>query len=462
MWIRRLPSLCFTHVVAPLSSKVIPPNRKLRLTSQNHPKSQVEILADQVSVNAATLTAFLQSENLPTPSFERDAPIVVLPASAPAHVKAARQALIEAAFKTFQLAVGPSEYIINLNIAIQEAASLHWLTHFGIFAMVPVEGSISYQALAAKANVSVKQLKTVARMAMTSNVFYEPEAGEIAHTATSAMLATHPNFHDWAVFMCESSIPSASRLVEACERWPGSVKKNETAHNIAFDTDLPFFDYLATQPEKEKQFARYMKNVTSGEGTAIRHLVNGFDWASLGQATVVDVGGSTGNAAITLAHEFPELSFIVEDLPANAEMGEATLCETEPTLVERVKFLAHDFFQRQPVNGAQVYLLRAILHDWPYEEATTILRNLAVAMTPGVSRILIMDTVLPPPGSLPATQERLLRLRDMAMLQGFNALERDMDDWMALLRKADKRLSLMNVVQPAGSVMSVLEVALDN
>ena len=137
--------------------------------------------------------------------------------------------------------------------------------------------------------ISKRQLKTVARMVMPSNVFCEPEPNFIAHTATSALLVTNHSFHQWAEFMAEGSAPAASRLVEASEAWPDSVKKNETAYNIANGTHLPFFDHLKVTPEKTKQFAAYMQNVQSSEGTALKHLINGFDWAKLGRAAVVDV-----------------------------------------------------------------------------------------------------------------------------------------------------------------------------
>ena len=163
------------------------------------------------------------------------------------------------------------------------------MTHFDIFHLIPLAGSITYSELAASAKVSTKQLKTVARMAMTNNLFCEPEPNTIAHSATSALLVTNQSFYDWATFMCEASVPMASKLVEASEKWPGSEEKNQTAYNIAFDTDMPFFDHLVTLPEKTKQFASYMKNVQNSEGTAIGYLVHGFDWASLGKATVVDV-----------------------------------------------------------------------------------------------------------------------------------------------------------------------------
>lgn len=154
---------------------------------------------------------------------------------------------------------------------------------------MPLHGSISYADLAAKAKVSERRLKSVARMAMTNNLFSEPTANTIAHSAISALLVTNPNFFDWARFMTEASIPTAAKLVEACERWPDSVKKNETAYNIAFDHDLPFFDHLAQDPERTRQFSGYMKSVTNSEGTDLKHLVAGFDWAKLGKATIVDV-----------------------------------------------------------------------------------------------------------------------------------------------------------------------------
>ena len=49
----------------------------------------------------------------------------------------------------------------------------------------------------------------------------------------------------------------------------------------------------------------------------------------------------------------------------------------------------------------------------------------------------------------------------MTMLESFNSRERDLQDWNELLRAADERLTLVNVVHPLGSVMSVMEVAFD-
>ena len=47
-------------------------------------------------------------------------------------------------------------------------------------------------------------------------------------------------------------------------------------------------------------------------------------------------------------------------------------------------------------------------------------------------------------------------------MQTFNAKERELEDWNALLKAVDERLRLKNVVQPFGSSMSVLEVVRDD
>ncbi len=180
--------------------------------------------------------------------------------------------------------------------------------------------------------------------------------------------------------------------------------------------------------------------------------------------TTFKVGGSTGSSAIALAEAFPHLTFIVQDLPANAESGrKAAAAGTLPDgIASRLSFQGHDFTQPQPVQGADVYLLRMILHDWPDEKSAEILRNIVAAMDTKKSRLLIMDTVLPHPGSVPVSVERIVRARDMTMIQAFNSKERGMEDWGYLLGLADSRLKLAGVVQPFGSAMSVLEVALDD
>lgn len=149
-------------------------------------------------------------------------------------------------------------------------------------------------------------------------------------------------------------------------------------------------------------------------------------------------------------------------MPANTDKGRENAATLAPDISSRITFQGHDFTQTQPVQGADVYLLRMILHDWPDAEAITILQQIVASMNPVSSRLLIMDTVLPVPGSVPVSVERIVRVRDLSMMQAFNSKERDLEDWIVLLHAANERLSLVNVVQPFGSDMSVLEVKLSS
>lgn len=189
------------------------------------------------------------------------------------------------------------------------------------------------------------------------------------------------------------------------------------------------------------------------------HLLDSFP-DSIYLLTIRQVGGSTGQGSIALAKMYPDLNFIVQDLPeVVADGDQITAALNDSSVSRRIKFQPHNFFEPQPVIGANIYLLRMILHDWAFDDAVEILTCLIPALKRG-SRIVIMDTVLPVPGSIPAARERLLRVRDMTMMQVFNSQERSIEDWEAISGTADSRLKIRSVNQPFGSVMSLIELQL--
>lgn len=149
---------------------------------------------------------------------------------------------------------------------------------YNILHLVPLDGSISYTDLASGADVPESRLKSVLRMAMTSSLFREQPSGtHVCHSAVSAFLVGDEDAYSYAFTLCFKTLPMSMRMTEAHQRWGCSMRANETAHNIAFNTDLPFFEYLAQDKVKMDQFARYMKGVRSSEGVALKHLVDGID-----------------------------------------------------------------------------------------------------------------------------------------------------------------------------------------
>ena len=148
-----------------------------------------------------------------------------------------------------------------------------------------------------------------------------------------------------------------------------------------------------------------MTSFASYPGNAPEFLVKGFRWASLGNATVVDVGGSEGKYSTALAQAFPDLNFIIQDLP---EVVKAIESKPRPAdLKDRIQFMPHSMFEEQPIS-ADIYLFRWIFHDWPDAYVVKILTQLVPAMKTG-ARVLISEVILPEPNTLPLLQEKKVR-----------------------------------------------------
>ena len=67
--------------------------------------------------------------------------------------------------------------------------------------------------------------------------------------------------------------------------------------------------------------------------------------------------------SLELAKAFPDLLFVVEDLPVHIEEAKAVWDAELPGAVDsgRVQLTVHDFFTEQPIKGADVYMLRCVL-----------------------------------------------------------------------------------------------------
>ncbi|KAL9593184.1 MAG: hypothetical protein Q9179_006045 [Wetmoreana sp. 5 TL-2023] len=162
------------------------------------------------------------------------------------------------------------------------------------------------------------------------------------------------------------------------------------------------FDCLEDNPAKAKRFAGAMTSFASIRGHGAEFLVQGYPWASLGHATVVDVGGSEGEYSAALARAFPKLEFIVQDLPAVVQAVHEKRRSID--VADRIKFMEHDMFSEQVVS-ADIYLFRWIFHNWPDKYVIKILSQLIPAMKAG-ARVLISEMILPEPNTLPLLRER--------------------------------------------------------
>lgn len=120
---------------------------------------------------------------------------------------------------------------------------------------------------------------------------------------------------------------------------------------------------------------------------------------------------SSTSVAGTVALQWPSLKFpvlkhiIVQDVAEVIEQAREAIPDPFGGVITT---LVADFFEPQTVKGAEVYVLRKVLHDWPDELAIGILQQLVPALKPG-ARVLINDHCVPPPGALPPNQEWRVR-----------------------------------------------------
>ncbi|KAL9097778.1 MAG: hypothetical protein Q9165_000104 [Trypethelium subeluteriae] len=373
----------------------------------------------------------------------------------------ARRSLLDASLEIQRLAATPEDFIEQLQINYEHLAAFDWLTEFDVLNHIPVNQTLSFEEVAKSAKVPTDRLRRVVRMAATSNILQEPTPGHVAHTRLSAQMIADPIYLAWVRYVIKYGSTSAGHFARADKKWDHSKEKNHTAWNLAQNVDEPLFVHVGKNKEMTADFAGYMKNMKMSEGLSLKHVLSGFDWASLGEGHVVDIGGSYGDYSILVASKYPSLRFTIQDLPETIDQAKQILPTLDPSIASRITFSAHSFWDPEPIRDADVYFLRRVLHDWPFAESQKILQHLAEALKPGAV-IVIMDAVLPVPGSRPARQEAAHRVRDMHMAQSLNAKEREIGEWEELFNSTTPKLRLKSVNEPAGSQLSLLVATRDN
>lgn len=117
-------------------------------------------------------------------------------------------------------------------------------------------------------------------------------------------------------------------------------------------------------------------------------LIKG-DWDSV--HSVVDVGGGTGALLAEILRARPTVTGILVDLPSTVARAAKTF--QAAAVSERVTMAGQSFFDPLPA-GADLYLLKSVLADWPDREAIAVLKRCAEAM-PATGRTVVLSGVSP-------------------------------------------------------------------
>lgn len=203
---------------------------------------------------------------------------------------------------------------------------------------------------------------------------------------------------------------------------------------------MPAFDWYAKNPEEGQQFGRAMENVSRFAASAV---LEAYDFSDV--KTIMDVGGGNGSLALAILETHPEMRGKIADLPYMQEQAHAGI--RAAGAAGRCAFEACDFFESVP-KGADLHVLKFILHDWTDEECVRILERCRQSLAPG-GRLLVVEMLIPE-----EIRPDFVMLMDLNMLALTGGRERTQEEFGRLFESSGFRLSR---VVPTKSPFFLLE-----
>ncbi len=239
--------------------------------------------------------------------------------------------------------------------------------------------------LAAAAGADSESLHRVLRHLVGKGVFVEETPGRIAlneparallHSAMGAGLDLNGiggrMAHGWGSLLT-------------------AVRTGSPAYHTVFGR--PFWEDLQAHPDVAASFDALMG--PAGHGMPDAEVLVGGDWESVRH--IVDVGGGTGSLLAAILRARPAVRGTLVDLPATVERSREIF--QAAGVSDRVRVVGQSFFEPLPA-GADAYLLKSVLCDWPDREAIAILRRCAKAASPA-GRVVVLGGVTPGENSGP-------------------------------------------------------------
>lgn len=249
----------------------------------------------------------------------------------------------------------------------------------------------------------------------------------------ATLRADHPqSVQGWALWWGQNLWPLWGQMTRC-------VQTGQTARQLLHGTDG--YEHL-NDPQTAGEFHAAMTSVSRMVGESVTHAL---DWS--GVQEVLDVGGGQGELVVQLLLAHPHLHAGIQDLP-HALVGAQARLQAEG-LADRCKLVGDSFFERvQP--GADVVLLKSILHNWNDAQCQTILSHCLKALPEG-GRVVLIERLLPEAeahvGEL-QTHDYAAQRSDLNMLVSLPGRERRLSEYQAMLAQAGLRWTQSVLLEP--------------
>ena len=136
------------------------------------------------------------------------------------------------------------------------------------------------------------------------------------------------------------------------------------------------------EPYQNDIFLGFMNGVTNKAHMPL--LVDEFRIAA--GSAVVDVAGGGGALVCNVLSKRSDLTGVIYDQPSNIDLAQSNISNFG--IADRCKFVGGSIFDSVP-GGADVYLLKHVMHDWNDENALKILESISRAMSKDAIFILV-------------------------------------------------------------------------
>jgi hypothetical protein len=218
-----------------------------------------------------------------------------------------------------------------------------------------------------------------------------------------------------------------------------SVRTGEDAVQKVYGKKI--YDYLSENRVESEIFDRSMTNLSE---LAIEPIMSVYDFSKY--KTIADIGGGEGLLLSAILYENPNAQGILFDLPEGLARADTIL--KKYNVNERVETTPGSFFESAPV-GAEIYLLKNILHNWSEEDCIKILNNIREVL-PENGKVVIMEMVIEEDNK--PSFGKLIDIQMMVFMQ--KGKERTRKEYESLLTRAGLRI---NRIVPTISPLSLIE-----
>lgn len=206
--------------------------------------------------------------------------------------------------------------------------------------------------------------------------------GAVKLTRTGKVLSSdhRVTLREWATYMARMS------TVEAWAGLTSSIKDGSSSFSAVHGMSV--WDWFSRHPEDGQLFAAAMRQATRINSSVI---AGAYPWPEGG--TVCDVAGGIGTLIADIVEASSgRLRGVLVDAPG--VITEAATYLEERGLSHRITCVVGDVFADLHV-GADVYVLKDVLHDWDDGQCRKILDTVASTMPRG-SRIVLVEMVQEP------------------------------------------------------------------